>query len=493
MRGRSPARSRCSPGGRSCGSAAGGRDGPTSRDASSSGAAPNVWAGFSSAHMADPASGSSRAAGSIAYLLTGFPRLSETFIASEIHWLERQGLRLRLFALKLDDRRTPHPVVARIAARPDYLPATASFTNTPFLRWLARSLPAFVPGLLRLARWRPRALARAIVATVAQAGRARREGSWPPRVVKEFLQATALADRLRRTPDVRHLHAHFCHGTATVAWLGSMISGIPFSFAAHARDLYQPSLNPGGLLRRKVAAARFAVTCTETNRRHLARIAGGVPVHGLYHGLNADLARLLAGARNGRPPAGRSIRPLGVGRLVPKKGFDILVEACALLRAQGVAVSATIVGENGAHGPEVEQRIAARGIVDAVRLVGPLGQAALLDEYLGATVFCLPCRVADDGDRDGIPNVLVEAMACGLPVVTTAVSGIPEPVVDGVPGLLVPSEDPRALADAMLRLHGDPDLARRLGGAAEAAVRERFDGERLAAGLARLFRPAVAA
>jgi len=431
--------------------------------------------------------------GSIAYLLTGFPRLSETFIASEIHWLERHGLRLRLFVLKLDERRAPHPVVARIAARPDYLPATPSFTHTPFLRWLARSLPTFLPGIVRLALWRPRGLGRAIVATVVQARGGRRDGAWPPRVVKEFLQATALADRLRRTPDVRHLHAHFCHGTATVAWLASMISGIPFSFTAHARDLYQPSLNPGGLLRRKVAAARFAVTCTEANRRYLARIAGGVPVHCVYHGLNADLARLLAGARNGRPSAGPSIRALGVGRLVPKKGFDILVEACALLRAQGVAVSATIVGENGAHGPEVEQRIAARGIVDAVRLVGPLGQAALLDEYLGATVFCLPCRVADDGDRDGIPNVLVEAMACGLPVVTTAVSGIPELVVDGVTGLLVPAEDPQALADAMLRLHRDPDLARRLGGAAEAAVRERFDGERLAAGLARLFRPAVAA
>ena len=138
--------------------------------------------------------------GSIAYLLTGFPRLSETFIASEIHWLERHGLRLRLFVLKLDERRAPHPVVARIAARPDYLPATASFTHTPFLRWLARSLPTFLPGIVRLALWRPRGLGRAIVATVVQARGGRRDGAWPPRVVKEFLQATALADRLRSTP-----------------------------------------------------------------------------------------------------------------------------------------------------------------------------------------------------------------------------------------------------------------------------------------------------
>ena len=443
--------------------------------------------------MADARRSASGATGSIAYLLTGFPRLSETFIASEIHWLERQGLRLRLFVLKLDDRRAPHPVVARIAARPDYLPVTASFTHTPFLRWLVRSLPAFLPGILRLAWWRPRGLVRAIAATIAQARRARRDGSWPPRVVKEFLQATALADRLRRTPDVRHLHAHFCHGTATVAWLASMISRIPFSFTAHARDLYQPSLNPGGLLRRKIAAARFAVTCTEANRRYLAAIAAGVPVHCVYHGLNADLARLLAAAPGAPTARDQSIRALGVGRLVPKKGFDVLVEACALVRAQGVAVKATIVGDQGAHEAEVRRRITARGLADAVQLAGPLGQAALLDEYLRATVFCLPCRVAEDGDRDGIPNVLIEAMACGLPVVTTAVSGIPELVVDGVNGLLVPPEDPAALAEAMVRLHRDPDLARRLGGAAEAAVRQRFDGERLAAHLALLFRPAVAA
>src|SRR5438094_126698 len=385
---RSSRRSRASRSRSGCGSSAKGpggrgsrgRGGRTSSDVSSSGAAPSDSAGCSSGPMADARRSASRATGSIAYLLTGFPRLSETFIASEIHWLERQGLRLRLFVLKLDDRRAPHPVVARIAARPDYLPVTASFTHTPFLRWLVRSLPAFLPGILRLAWWRPRGLVRAIAATIAQARRARRDGSWPPRVVKEFLQATALADRLRRTPDVRHLHAHFCHGTATVAWLASMISRIPFSFTAHARDLYQPSLNPGGLLRRKIAAARFAVTCTEANRRYLAAIAAGVPVHCVYHGLNADLARLLAAAPGAPTARDQSIRALGVGRLVPKKGFDVLVEACALVRAQGVAVKATIVGDQGAHEAEVRRRITARGLADAVQLAGPLGQAALLED-----------------------------------------------------------------------------------------------------------------
>jgi len=432
--------------------------------------------------------------GAIAYVLTAFPRLSETFIASEIHRLEQRGLRLRLFVLKSDDPSEPHPVVGRITARPDYLPPTTSLSRTPLLRWLAGNLPAFLPGLLRTARRRPLGVARAAWAALCQSLRARRPGAWPPKVyVKDFLRASEVADRLHTAGDVRHLHAHFCHGTTTVTWLASMMSGIPFSFTAHARDLYNESLNPAGLLERKLRAARFAVTCTEANRTHLMRIANGVPVHRVYHGLNADLAHLLHETRAAAVPADRTVRALGVGRLVPKKGFDVLVDACAVLRRAGLAVDATIAGQEGSHAAEVRRRIAFHGLSDAVHLAGPLAQTALLREYRRATVFCLPCRVAEDGDRDGIPNVLVEAMACGLPVVTTPVSGIPELVADGETGLIVPPDDPEALAAAVMRLHRDPALARRLGRAAEALVRERFDGEQLATMLATLFWPLVAA
>src|SRR5262249_28253282 len=155
----------------------------------------------------------------------------------------------------------------------------------------------------------------------------------PPKAyVKEFLQATALADHVRAAPEVRHLHAHFCHATATVTWLASIITGVPFSFTAHARDLYEPALNPAGLLDRKLRAARFPVTCTEIGRAELARRAPHVPVHRIYHGLNADLARLLEqdGDKRGAPARPRV---LGVGRMVAKKGFDVFVDACALLRA----------------------------------------------------------------------------------------------------------------------------------------------------------------
>jgi glycosyltransferase involved in cell wall biosynthesis len=211
----------------------------------------------------------------------------------------------------------------------------------------------------------------------------------------------------------------------------------------------------------------------------------------VYHGLNAELARLLDTAPPARP-AGGTLRILGVGRLVPKKGFDVLVEACALLRDEGVDVAAAIVGEPGEHEPALRNLVAARGLDGEVTLAGPMTQEALHREYERATAFCLPCRVLASGDRDGIPNVLVEAMACGVPVVTTGVSGIPELVEDGVNGLLVSPDDPRAVAAALRRLCEDPELARRLGAAGRETVARRFDGDRLARRLADLFRAEAA-
>ncbi|PYR04666.1 MAG: hypothetical protein DMG00_22950, partial [Acidobacteria bacterium] len=212
----------------------------------------------------------------VAYVIKGYPRLSELFIASEIHRLERAGLRLRLFVIKSGDDGLRHPIVDRIHAAAEYLPQTASVSGTPLHQWLRTHLPLFLPALRRtLIRW-PRGVVRAALAAFAQAVRAR-DGVWSaPRKVyaKEFLQAVALADRLRDSPEVRHLHAHFCHGAATVAWLAAMMSARTFSFTAHAKDLYTPSLNPAGLLRRKLAAARFAVTCTEANRTFLQQLAG---------------------------------------------------------------------------------------------------------------------------------------------------------------------------------------------------------------------------
>lgn len=431
--------------------------------------------------------------GAVAYVLKGYPRMSEMFIASEIYRLERLGMPLRLYVIKPADEVRRHGIVARIKSKPAYLPATTSLTKTPLRRWLAAHLKDFLPSLRSVARRRPVGVARAAVAAFAQSVRARRSfWSWPRKVyLKEFLQAAVVADGVLSAGDVRHLHAHFCHGATTVTWLASMMTGLSFSFTAHAKDIYCESLNPSGLLPRKMRAARFVVTCTDANREHLLKVEPQARVHCVYHGLNAEFMELLGetnGAARPSPSRNRRLRALGVGRLVEKKGFDVLVEACGILRRLEVPFEAVIVGEHGEHEAEIRRRIDALNLGDSVRLAGPMEQTKLIEEYRSAEVFCLPCRVLENGDRDGIPNVLMEAMACGLPVVTTPVSGIPEIIRDGVNGRLVPPDDPAALADALLRIDADWRLAESLSAQARATVRERFDGERFAAELAALFR-----
>jgi glycosyltransferase involved in cell wall biosynthesis len=427
----------------------------------------------------------------VAYVLKGFPRLSETFIASEIYRMEQEGLRLRLIVIKPADEDVHQEIVDRIKAKPCYIPPTGSLSGISLPRWVVRHLRAFLPVLVRVSAQHPFGVARAAAAAFAQAVRSRRKlTSWPRKVyLKEFFLAAAVADKLSQAPDVRHIHAHFCHGATTVTWLAGMITGLPFSFTAHAKDIYCDTLNPAGLLSRKMDAARFVVTCTDANREHLQRLSR-TTVHCIYHGLNADFTRLLK-ERTDHPSRNGRMRLLSVGRLVEKKGFDIFVEACGILRRRGVAFESVIVGEDGEHTEEVKRRIASHNLEQSVRLVGPMPQARLFEEYRRATMFCLPCRVLDNGDRDGIPNVLVEAMACGLPVVTTSISGIPEVVKDGINGLLVPTENPEALADALIRIDQNQSLARLLSAEAQLTVSERFDGERFAAELAALFKEAV--
>jgi glycosyltransferase involved in cell wall biosynthesis len=429
----------------------------------------------------------------VGYVLMGYPRVSETFIASEILRVEQAGVPLRLFVIKPveeKERGHRHPVVDRIAATPEYLPDSSSLT-APLHCWRPRHLKPFAPALKRVARRRPRGLARALKTALAQAARDRRTPVAGLRkiYVKELLQAVALADRLLHAPEVRHLHAHFAHGTTTVTWLAAQITGLDFSFTGHARDIYAPQLNPHGWLRRKLAAARFVVTCTNANVEHLRRIAPRARIHLVYHGLSADFAHLLAAGDDRRAGNGR-LHVLGVGRLVAKKGFDTLVEACAVLQRRGVPFEALIVGQDDKHGDAIRRRIAELELEDKVRLPGAMGPPELLDEYRRASALCMPCRLLPD-DRDGIPNVLVEAMATGTPVVATGVSGIPELVTDGVNGLLVEPEQPEQLADALVRLHEDRALAARLGRAAQTTVAERFDGDRLAQELAQLFEEAM--
>ena len=422
---------------------------------------------------------------SIAYVVMGYPRISELFIASEIARMEEQGTRLRLLVLKPSDETTHHPVVDRIRAEPVYLQDFTSLSDRSFVRWLRDNLPEAFGPIRRVAWHHPLRLARVTGWAAAQAWRDRR--GWRPRAVylKEWMRAAAVADELSRGEPVTHMHAHFAHRTTTVTWWAAHLMNLPFSFTGHAKDIYQTDQNPQGLLARKMRAAAFVVTCTDANRQHLEVIEPGAPVHVMYHGLNADFARLLADAPAAEPHDG--LRIISVGRLVEKKGFDVLVDAIALLRERGVEVTAAIAGESGDQEALIRERVTAAGLDDRIEFLGTLSQAELFAEYRRSSVFALACRITGDGDRDGIPNVLMEAMAAGLPVVSTSVSGIPELVDDGANGLLVPPEDAEALADALWRLAKDPALSHRLAVAGAHTIAEHFDGEALARHMAGLF------
>lgn len=443
----------------------------------------------------------------IGYVLKGYPRLSETFITHEIHQLEQLGMKLRVYSVKPGESGPMHAIVGRIHAPVRYVPEATSVSATRLLPWLLANVPRFAGAHRELLRDRPGAWWRTLRLALALAWRYRRGPVSGLRkvYVKEFLQAGAIAAEVLRAGTVRHLHGHFCHGATTVTWFASELTGLPFSFTAHAKDIYEAESNPGDLLSRKLRAARFATTCTAANHAHIAgRWPGCGRVHTVYHGLDTTFfagpgqPRTADGLRADPARAGLvepSSTPLilAVGRFVEKKGFAVLVEACARLAALGVSFRCLLVGEDGDERPRILRLIDEHGLGGRMAIRGAVTQEELRSIYAQAQVFCLPCLVGSNGDRDGIPNVLAEAMAMGLPAVSTAISGIPELVDDGLDGLLVPERDPEALAAALRRLLADSALRHSIGTAARAKICRVFDSRRTTVELRDLFQAAIAA
>jgi glycosyltransferase involved in cell wall biosynthesis len=449
--------------------------------------APSVRAGDASAReFASPDAGAE-----IAYVLKGFPRLSETFIAHEIHLLEIMGKRLRLFVIKQSDEAKVHEVVGRIKAPINYLPEFGSISGCSLWRWLSGNFASFKVSHGKLIAARPGLYAKTLFAALGMSIKYRQSGLSPMRKVfiKEFVQAGMIAGEVLAAPNIKHLHGHFCHGATTVTWFVSQLTGIPFSFTAHAKDIYQADQNPGDLLLRKMRAARFVTTCTAANHEFLLRAGPACGhVHTVYHGLDTEYF-----APPARTDTNANAVPhiLTVGRFVEKKGFDYLIEACAQLRRKGLHFHCTLVGECGDQSERIAGMIAARQLDDVVEIRNAVTQTELRGIYARATMFVLPCLVTADGDRDGIPNVLAEAMAMGLPIVSTNISGIPELVDDGIDGLLVPEQDGAALANAMHRLMSDETLRHRLGSAARTKIVNRFDSRRTTLKLKGLFTDAM--
>ena len=385
----------------------------------------------------------------LAYLLKRFPRLSETFILNEILELKRQGLEARVYALEDPLEKQVHPEAARLRSSVAYLhdPHRRAASWLSLLRGAAVQAASNPLGLLRVL-W---ALARV-------------HRSLPS--VRHALEGIWLAGDLRRS-GITHLHAHFIHSPAAVAYFAFLAGGIPFSVTAHAKDLYT-TLERN--LRIRACTAKFLMTCTKFNADHLHQVLGerhGVRIEVLYHG--SDLGRFTP--ERSQVEAGRI---LSVGRLVPKKGFADLVKAVALLRAREIPFRAEIFG-GGPLREELEEHGRRLGLAERLTFHGARVQDDIVAAYRRAAVFVLAPIVSDNGDRDGIPNVLVEAMASGVPVVSTRISGIPELITDGIDGLLVNPHDPGALADAIGRVLLDPSFGEWLGRAARKRVERDFD------------------
>lgn len=408
--------------------------------------------------MAGPAERSPGTRTRVGYVLKMYPRLSETFVLTEILALEDRGAELEVFSLRPPVDGHFHEALARVRAPVTYLPVP--YRPLPLWETLRRG-EAALPG--RVGAALPDLLA-----------------TDPADAAQAVELACLVAERR-----LDHLHAHFGSLATSVARLAARLAEVGYSFTAHAKDIFHADVDPADL-RRKLADAAAVVTVSDYNLRFL-RARYGAAAHGVrrvYNGL--DLDELDFGS-----PVSRPAVVAGVGRLVEKKGFADLVSAVALLHDAGREVRLDLVG----GGPEEEalrRQVAGLGLEDRVRLHGPLPQGATRRVVREAAALAAPCVVAADGNRDGLPTVLLEGLALGTPVVSTPVTGVPEAVRDGVTGLLVPEHDPVALAGALDLLVSDAGLRCRLAVAGRAHVERHFDVRRNAATLHGLLDSAAA-
>lgn len=383
----------------------------------------------------------------LAVVVNGFPRLSETFVLHELLELERLGLRLQVLALRKPEEVVQHEALARLKADVEYLPDLAEADPKLALKIAHAAL------FLR----RPVRYLNGLADCIASPDFSRRE----------LRRAVLLAHRLVRL-GVPPLYIHFANRPATIGRFASLLTGAPFGLSAHAKDIW---LTPRRELVRKVRDAQVVLTCTADGQRHLAGLAGSrTPVVLAHHGVET-------GDRRRSPAPEPPTTVLSVGRLVPKKGHDTLVRAAALLRDRGVDVRLRIVGE-GAEWSLLQRLVHELDVDDRVTFTGPLIEAEVRSEYETAHIFALACRELENGDRDGIPNVLLEAMAHGLPIVSTRCSGILEAVEDGRSALLADPDDVVGLADRLAEVVSDHVQRGRIGSGAAQRVQQHFDRDR---------------
>ncbi|WP_119302367.1 glycosyltransferase family 4 protein [Dongia deserti] len=397
------------------------------------------------------------------FILKGYPRLSETFIAQEIRALEQRGFPIKIVSLRSPTDTHVHPVHREIAAGVAYLPeylyqepwrVLRSWVKAKFRRGYWRAFKQWIKDLLR---------------------------DPTPNRARRFGQACVMVAELPK--DTTRLHAHFIHTPASATYYAHLITGLPWSCSAHAKDIWT---SPDWDKREKLATLDWLVTCTRAGYEHLREIARPEDrdkIHLVYHGLDS--------ARFPEPPLHRRnlqapLRILSVGRAVPKKGYADLLQALALLPKEAQWHFHHIGG--GPLLEELKNLADTLQIADSITWQGAAPQDQVLEAYQAADIFVLASCIAEDGDRDGLPNVLMEAQSQKLAVIATNLPGIAELVVPGETGLLVPPNAPENLSGALLRLMRDPELRLRLAEAGYERVRQHFSLERGIDDLERRFR-----
>ena len=382
----------------------------------------------------------------IAYITSGFP---ETFVINEIEAHRQAGWEiLPLVSAKPFDH-------AGRSALDQQWHGRACYRPSPLAQFL---------GILRELVTHPIRFVRVLAFLAHLACCNAREFA---KAIHEFTVAFYFADKARQF-GAQHVHAHFAARSLSLALMVAILVGRPVSCTAHAFDIFT---RPASSLRPRLLRCRFIAAISQYNVRHLRGLCGDSVAdlcHVIHCGINMDLFQVV----QRRPQPGRMI---AVAHLTnPKKGFDVAIDACARLRDQGVDFLFQIVGD-GPLRPRIEEQVRRLKLEDRVQLLGGKPNDQIRDLLSQACVFVLACVTGPDGDRDGIPVAMMEALACEVPALTTNISGNPELVIDGVTGRLVPEKDPQALAEAMKDMLCDMGRLEQYGQAGRALVAREFN------------------
>ncbi len=390
----------------------------------------------------------------VACIVKGYPRLSETFIAQEILALEQAGVDIIIYSLRHPTDSSVHPVHEKIKARVHYLPeylyqhpvkVTTALLKALFNKQFYKVLPKFLKDLAR---------------------------DLSPNRIRRFGQALVLAQEIK--PDREWLYVHFLHTPASVARYASYMTQLPWSCSAHAKDIWT---SKDWDSREKLAELKWLVTCTRSNTEHLKALSPDPnKVSLLYHGL--DLSRFpeaTAFDNIDGSDASRPVQIISVGRTVSKKGYDVLLNALAAL-PDNIHWSFTHIG-GGPLLDNLREQAKALKIDHKINWLGAQNFKQVIKHYQAADIFVLASRISKDGDRDGLPNVLMEAMTQKLACIASDISGIPELITDRKNGLLVEPEKPKQLSAALIELIESPQLRQKLGEKGHETVVNKFSLE----------------